>query len=401
MPAILSGRPARIVLTAGVLSALVGGGYAYADAKKTVTLSVDGQTRTVSSFGFGSTVKDVLAGAHVNVSDKDLVAPSTASDVHDGESIVVRYARPLQLTVDGSTRTVWTTANTVDGALSALGVRAAGADLSVSRSTPLGRKGLSVDVETLKHVSLTVDGHTRSIATTAATMRQVLADQKIRLASTDQLSGGFDTPLTDGRQATLTRIGSTTTVRTVAIGHATTQRSSADLYQGQTRVLQAGHNGVRTIYTGVRIVNGKATEKKIVGTKVTTAPQTRIVEVGTKARPVAAPQPAAAPHRSSSTSSSRSSSSRSSSTPVTTSTRSGGLNWAGLARCESGGNPRAVSPGGLYYGLYQFSVTTWRAMGGSGLPSQASPSEQTMRAQKLYDAAGAGQWPVCGKNLFS
>ena len=31
----------------------------------------------------------------------------------------------------------------------------------------------------------------------------------------------------------------------------------------------------------------------------------------------------------------------------------------------------------------------------------ASLAEQTARAQALYDRSGAGQWPVCGKNLFS
>jgi hypothetical protein len=74
------------------------------------------------------------------------------------------------------------------------------------------------------------------------------------------------------------------------------------------------------------------------------------------------------------------------------------LNWAALARCESGGNPRAVNPSG-YYGLYQFSLSTWHSVGGSGNPIDASASEQTHRAEILYDRAGAGQW-TCGSHLF-
>jgi hypothetical protein len=69
---------------------------------------------------------------------------------------------------------------------------------------------------------------------------------------------------------------------------------------------------------------------------------------------------------------------------------------ATIAQCESGGNPTAVSPDGMYHGKYQFSVATWQAMGGSGLPSQASEAEQDMRAQMLYEQSGPGQWPVCG-----
>ena len=78
-----------------------------------------------------------------------------------------------------------------------------------------------------------------------------------------------------------------------------------------------------------------------------------------------------------------------------------GLNWAGLANCESGGNPKSVGGGGLYFGLYQFSPSTWASTGGSGLPSNATPEEQTYRAKLLYSRSGAGQWPVCGRNLFT
>jgi uncharacterized protein YabE (DUF348 family) len=75
-----------------------------------------------------------------------------------------------------------------------------------------------------------------------------------------------------------------------------------------------------------------------------------------------------------------------------------GLNWGALAGCESGGNPRAVNPAG-YYGLYQFSVATWRGVGGSGLPHQASAGEQTYRAKLLYAARGRSPWPNCGRLL--
>jgi hypothetical protein len=67
-----------------------------------------------------------------------------------------------------------------------------------------------------------------------------------------------------------------------------------------------------------------------------------------------------------------------------------------IAVCESGGDPGAVSADGMYHGKYQFSVATWAAVGGSGLPSQAPEAEQDMRAAMLYAQSGPGQWPVCG-----
>jgi hypothetical protein len=68
-----------------------------------------------------------------------------------------------------------------------------------------------------------------------------------------------------------------------------------------------------------------------------------------------------------------------------------------IARCESGGNPRAVSAGGTYRGLFQFDYRTWASVGGKGDPAAASRTEQYRRAAMLYARAGASPWPVCGR----
>ena len=66
-----------------------------------------------------------------------------------------------------------------------------------------------------------------------------------------------------------------------------------------------------------------------------------------------------------------------------------------IAECESGGNPRAVSAGGQYRGKYQFSVDTWRNLGGAGDPADAPEAEQDRIALKLYRRSGTAPWPSC------
>ena len=67
-----------------------------------------------------------------------------------------------------------------------------------------------------------------------------------------------------------------------------------------------------------------------------------------------------------------------------------------IALCESHNNPRAIGGGGAYRGLYQFSFSTWRVVGGWGDPAAAPRSEQTWRAWLLLKKHGSGHWPVCG-----
>jgi hypothetical protein len=67
-----------------------------------------------------------------------------------------------------------------------------------------------------------------------------------------------------------------------------------------------------------------------------------------------------------------------------------------IAQCESGGDPTAVSADRRYFGKYQFSRATWRAVGGRGNPALASEAEQDRRALILYQREGTAPWPVCG-----
>jgi Transglycosylase-like domain/Putative peptidoglycan binding domain len=66
-----------------------------------------------------------------------------------------------------------------------------------------------------------------------------------------------------------------------------------------------------------------------------------------------------------------------------------------IAQCESGGNPRAVSPSGKYRGKYQFDRATWEAWGGRGDPIKNPESTQDRVAVRLYHARGTKPWPNC------
>ena len=83
--------------------------------------------------------------------------------------------------------------------------------------------------------------------------------------------------------------------------------------------------------------------------------------------------------------------------------------WDDLRRCESTNNYQAVNPTGSYRGAYQFSRQTWDWIASifdhvnhlEGVdPIEASPTDQDLMAQTLYDFRGPGQWPECGRFLL-
>ena len=68
-----------------------------------------------------------------------------------------------------------------------------------------------------------------------------------------------------------------------------------------------------------------------------------------------------------------------------------------MAWCESTGRWYIATGNGFYGGL-QFTLQTWRSVGGSGYPNQNSVLEQKYRAVLVHNRAGTWtrDWPVCG-----
>lgn len=356
----------RLVPQALVVAFLAGGTSAFVAKDKAIELTVDGRPRTLHTFA--DDVTELLADEGVAFGAHDVVAPTPGTALSSGDEVVVHYGRPVALTLDGHRRRVWTTARTVDGALRQLGVRAEGAYVSTSRSQRIGREGLELDVRTERTVTIMADGRTRTIRTNAATVGEALEQAGVTLRGEDTTSVAWSSFPRDGQTVTVLRVTGSKEVREEPIPFRVRRTEDASLFQGTEVVERAGRPGTLRVTYALRTVNGVKQRPRLVRTEVVREPQDQVVNVGTRARPTSA-------------------------------RGAEGLNWAGLAACESGGRPDAVDSSGTYGGLYQFDIRTWQSLGGQGRPQDAPAAEQTLRAKKLYAQRGASPWPHCGARL--
>lgn len=343
-----------IPLTAGLSAmALVGSmGYAAAMQSHDVTLTVDGaeQALTVRE----DTVADVLELQGVELGSHDVVLPAEDTKVVDGMDITVLVARPLEVTVDGESREVWTTGKTVGEALGFLDLDAHDSKFSASRSAGIGREGLSVDIITAKDVTLIAGGKEQDIRL-AGTVGDVLAKAGITPDSDDIVSEPVAELLADGMEITFTDVEVKEATKDVVLPFKKTSKESKELPKGEQKVTIKGVEGLKQETYEETYHDGKLVESKKVSEKVVKKPVTQVTTVGTYVEPK--PEPAA-------TSSSSSSDSGSSSTPR----RSGGkYDWMAAAGIperdwkyvdyivsrESGWNPSAVNRSSGACGLVQ------------------------------------------------
>jgi resuscitation-promoting factor RpfB len=368
------------VVAAGATTlALAGTTFGYANLNKSVTLSIDGQASQVSTSA--DTVGALLESKGIEVTSHDVVAPNLDAKVAEGTRVAVKFGRQVTFTVDGAQQTIWTTATTVNEALGALAIDLAGAQLSTSRSSGIGRQGLTIIIATEKTVIIIDAGKKRTVTTTGQTLADALAAAKITVDRNDKLSANPSVRLVDGSKFTFTRIDIKSKTKKIKVDFDTTRKKTSTLKKGDTKVDTPGVTGVRAVTYRLVQHNGKIVSRTKIKSKLLKKPVTKVILVGTKT-PTA--------EKSSSGSSSGSSSS-SSSTPS-------GSVWDKLAQCESGGN-WSINTGNGYYGGLQFSLSTWRAYGGSGMPHQASREQQIAIAKKLQADAGWGSWPACSSKL--
>jgi uncharacterized protein YabE (DUF348 family) len=271
-------RSVKYGLYGAVLAGLVGGTVAFTNTDKTVHLLVDGRSATIRTTA--SDVRGALRSAGYHVGAHDLVAPSASSSVPDNGTIVFKRGRLLRLDVDGTERNVWTTAVTVDQALDELGFSAADAS-SVSRSRRLPLAATDIDVRTPQRVSVTHDGHTTTVTTTAATVGALLREIGVTLGPDDRLSAPATMALSLGENVRVTRVERRTSTAEKAIPFVTRKKNDPSLAAGTTKIVSRGRAGDRVITWLTVYVDGKLTGRTQMRSAVIRRPTDRVVRVGT------------------------------------------------------------------------------------------------------------------------
>ena len=283
----------------------------------------------------------------------------------------------VTLDVDGSTQTITTTAATVGGVLTTENVSTDSNDLVQPTPASAVQNGMTITVDHRVQVTVDTPSDTTNHLVQTGSVDAVKTELGLPTADPAAVALGATAPSAWTRTVVTRpngqhllgsqRIvnGSVAKVQHVRIGFGPrtyTLRAGTRYYRtplipaGVTQVKHRGRNGSETVYLRRTFINGAFFARQVLHRHVTRTRIPRVVLSGT------------------------------------------GPNWYGLARCESGNNPHAVNPAG-YYGLYQFSLSTWHSVGGTGYPTQATRWEQTKRAWFLYKNRGRAPWPVCGAYL--
>jgi len=353
----------RLITGALLVVLACAGGFAVA-SYKTVTLTVDGVPKRVTTMK--SRVIDIVGENGFTVAARDDLSPAASARVGDAGSIVLRRSRPLQVSLDGQdTKQVWTTASTVDEALAQLAMTDT-APVTASRGSRLPLAGMALPVVSAKTVQINDGGAVRSVHLPAPTVGALLSAAGAALLETDQVTPGAAAPIVDGMQIVVTRNRIEQVTERIPLPPVSHRVEDPTMNVSRHIVEDPGTPGTQDVTFSVVKVNGVETGRLPIANTVITPAHDAVLRVGTK--------------------------------PGTDVSATGnGSIWDAIASCESGGN-WAINTGNGFYGGVQFDLGTWAANGGLRFAPRAdlaTRDEQIAIAQVTQARQGWGAWPVC------
>jgi uncharacterized protein YabE (DUF348 family) len=353
----------RLLVCAMLLALIFAGGFAVA-AHKTVTLTVDGSSMTVSTMK--SRVIDIVEENGYAVEERDDLYPAANQPVHQADTIVLRRSRPLQISLDGQgAKQVWTTASTVDEALAQLSMTDT-APAAASRGSRVPLAGMSLPVVSPKTVQISDGGVVRTVRLAAPNVAGLLDAAGVPLQQQDTVVPVASSPVIDGMQIQVTRIRIQKVTERVPLAPPAKQIPDVTMNMSRQVVEDPGTPGTQDVTFAVASVNGVETGRLPVANVVVIPARDAVLRIGTK------PGTEVPPVRNSAT-------------------------WDALAQCEAGGN-WAINTGNGFYGGVQFDQNTWERNGGLRYAARAdlaTREEQIAIAEVTRARQGWGAWPVC------
>ncbi|NMM94821.1 G5 domain-containing protein [Bifidobacterium oedipodis] len=268
-------RRIRVAACVISLSAAMIGSFAFT-ARKTVALTVNGETTTVSTYAMTAT--RLLQEQGIDVKTHDLVETSSGDHLANHAVVTVRSAYQTTITIDGVQVPFWTVATSVDqllGFFEENETNAASITVDIDNVYNQLTGGLVINAN--GPVTVIADGKSSVAPNGKLPAASILDSKGITLNKEDRVSVEKDNGTTILRVQRVTHGQET---RTVSVPFSTQTIVDSSLAAGQVEIRQQGVNGEKTQTLNVTYVDGVAESETVESETVTTMPVDQIVAVG-------------------------------------------------------------------------------------------------------------------------
>lgn len=255
-------------------------------AARQVNITVDGKTSAgmiTMACENEDDARAILAQHGYEVSEQDLVSFSEG----EGAAVSIQVRSALSTTVSADGREAKVTVyygDTVAEALSAAGVSLKEFDTVTPGKTNILTGNETIAVKRYHDVTVLFDGTRKTVVVPDGTVADALKAAGVTLGGEDVATPAPEAALVNDMQVTVQRVSYQEVTTTEAVAFETVKKEDSSMTKGATKVETEGREGVRTIVTREKWVDGERVETEEISNEITQEPVAKVVRVGTKPR---------------------------------------------------------------------------------------------------------------------
>ena len=274
------GKNVFMICLSVIVLGLVSGFIVFETTKASVTLVLDGEEKLVDTHA--DTVAELLSDEDLSPKTHDYLSHDLSAELNAGDVIEWKPATQVTLSVNGNTRNVWSTEDTVEDFLKDQHIELGNHDeMSVSLEDKL-KENMTIAVDEAFKVAVNDGGKRKDLWTTSTTVAGFLEQQNIQLGELDRVEPGKDEDVKANSEINVIRVEKVTDVVEEPIDYATVKQNDSSMQRGTEKVVENGQEGKQEKHYEVVLENGKEVSRELVKTDVVKESSDQIVAVGTQ-----------------------------------------------------------------------------------------------------------------------
>ncbi|ETI70680.1 hypothetical protein BAVI_01040 [Neobacillus vireti LMG 21834] len=249
-------------------------------SKNTVAITLNGEQQVVKTHA--ETVEELLDELDVSPRSQDYLSPTANMKVTDHLKVVWKQANKVQIVKDNEEKTVWTTAATVAELLAEQKIVLKQQDQISPKPQSAIKDKMNIAISIAHHLTLVDGGKEQQVWATSATVADFLTQQGIQLNELDRVEPSLTETITGNGVVNVIRVEKVTDVVEEPVQFAVVTKKDESLEKGKEKIITNGKHGRVSKQYEVVLENGKEVSRKLISEQNITQKQDKVVAVGMK-----------------------------------------------------------------------------------------------------------------------
>jgi uncharacterized protein YabE (DUF348 family) len=269
-----------IAFASFVVFAAVTGFSQDGSAKSKVALTLNGKQKVVRSNA--DTARSSHGEQKGSLRSLDCIFPVAITNFDHNLQIAWKQTRQVEIVKDNEKKTVWTTAATVAELLKEQKITLKSHDEVFPKPSQPIKAKLKVHLMVAKPLTLVDGGNLRQVWSTSTTVADLLKQQGITLNHLDRVEPSLNDTVKKNDVVNIIRVEKVTDVVEEPVQFGVVSQLDPNLEKGTEKTLVEGVNGVNSKQYEVIFENGKEIVRRLISAVETKSKQDKVVAVGAK-----------------------------------------------------------------------------------------------------------------------